>query len=212
LLFWFAPSRLALHSHMMMRGSWHVYRPGERWRKPERFARIVLDVGDYLAVCFSAPVCELLSASQVAAHPALAHLGPDALDDVPDLAEARRRLDQRADTAIGEALLDQRVLAGIGNVYKSEVLFRHRVNPWTRVGDVPRVTRDALLATAAELLRLNADPAASFRRVTTGDPRRPLAVYGRTGRACPACGAAVRAAPQGVQGRRTYWCPRCQAP
>ena len=212
LLCWLEPSRLALHSHMMMHGSWHVYRAGERWRKPARLARIVLETDGWTAVCFSAPVCELLSEAQVRAHPSLAGLGPDALDDEPDLHEARRRLDQRVDSEIGVALLDQRVLAGIGNVYKSEILFVHRVNPWTPVGELAGVTRDALLATAVRLLRRNAAAGAPAARTTTGQGGQRLHVYGRTGRGCPACGTPIRSRPQGAQARRTYWCPRCQPP
>jgi endonuclease VIII len=123
LLIWFAPADLALHTHMMMSGSWHTYRPGQRWRKPEHLARFVLETTDVVAVCFGAPVCELLARTQVRRHPVLSRLGPDALGAQagregrsgaePDLAEARRRLDARADTAIADALLDQRVLAGV---------------------------------------------------------------------------------------------------
>lgn len=211
LLCWFQPSDLALHTHMMMRGSWHVYRPAQRWRKSERAARIVLDVPGWTAVCFNAPVCELLSRAQVDAHPVLARLGPDALDEEPDLVQARRRLDLRPEVSIGEALLDQRVLAGIGNVFKSEVLFIHRVDPWARVGELPDEVRDALLATAVRLLQANAAAGAPPRRTTNGRAGNRLYVYGRTGRACPACGAVIRSALQGTQARRTFWCPGCQA-
>ncbi|MGH8906876.1 MAG: Fpg/Nei family DNA glycosylase [Egibacteraceae bacterium] len=219
LLLWFAPSRLALHSHMMMSGSWHVYRTGQRWDSPERLARIALTVGagessdqaGRTAVCFGAPVCELLSTAQVTAHPVLTRLGPDALDETPDLAEARRRLDRLGNTAIGEALLDQRVIAGIGNVYKSEILFIHGVNPWTAVGELPEAAREALLDTAVRLLRANALKGSGARRTTTSGQRgERLHVYGRTGRACPACGTAIRSRAQGAHARRTYWCPRCQ--
>ena len=137
LLMWFDPSDLALHTHMRMTGVWHTYRPGERWRKSPGAARFVLETVEVTAVCFAAPVVELLSRSQVERHPSLAALGPDALDDAVDLAEARRRLDLQADVRIGEALLDQRVLAGIGNVYRAELLFLHAVDPWARVADVP---------------------------------------------------------------------------
>lgn len=132
LLCWFDPSHTALHTHMRMTGSWHLYRPGERWRKPAHLARVLIEVHGRVAVCFTAPVIELLSAVGVERHPSLAALGPDALDDVTDLADARRRLDARAEWTIGAALLDQRVLAGVGNVYRNEVLFIHSVDPWAR--------------------------------------------------------------------------------
>lgn len=214
LLHWFAPSDLALHTHMRMSGSWHLYRAGERWRKPRQWAKVVLEVEDATAVCFSAPVCELLSRSQVERHPALTALGPDALDPEVDLEEARRRLDERSGMLIGEALLDQRVIAGIGNVYKSEILYLQRVDPWTPVAQVPASALDALLASAVRLLRRNVASGA-FRRVTTGNEGAPgnrLHVYGRARKPCGRCGTPIRVARQGEQARLTYWCPRCQGP
>jgi endonuclease-8 len=213
LLIWFTPGGLALHSHMRMTGSWHLYRHGQRWRKPRHLLRFRLETADWLALCFSAPVIELLSADQVARHPALAALGPDALDTAPDLDEARRRLDARADATIGEALLDQRVVAGIGNVYKNEVLFIHRVDPWTPVAEVDHATRDALLDTAVALLRRNVRPG-QVRRVTTGagGAGDDLFVYGRHRRPCPRCQRPIAVARQGDQGRLTYWCRSCQGP
>lgn len=213
LLLWFAPSDLALHTHMRMSGSWHLYRPGQRWRKPAHLARFRLEVPAWVAVCFSAPVIELLSSDQVARHRSLAALGPDALDDDIDLTEARRRLDGLGDTAIAEALLDQRVVAGIGNVYKNEALFIHHIDPWTRVGDVDPATRDALLSTAVWLLRRNVLPGQT-RRVTTGQPGigGGLHVYGRNRRPCPRCQRPIAVARQGEHGRLTYWCRACQGP
>jgi endonuclease-8 len=213
LLLWFAPSDLALHSHMRMSGSWHLYRPGERWRKPRHQARFELEVPGWVAVCFAAPVIELLSAQQVARHRVLAGLGPDALDDAPDLGEARRRLDQRLDWTIGEALLDQGVLAGVGNVFRNEVLFIHRVDPWRRVGDIDGDTRDAILATTVGLMSANVD-ADRVRRVTTGTPApgNELYVHGRHRRPCRRCQRPIAVARQGDLGRLTYWCRSCQGP
>jgi len=213
LLHWFTPSDLALHTHMRMTGSWHVYAPGERWRKPERWAKVVLETDRAVAVCFSAPVVELLSRGQVERHPGLLALGPDAVYADVDLVEARRRLDARGTSAVGEALLDQGVLAGVGNVYKNEVLFLHRVDPWTRVDDVAPDVRDALLATSAELLRRNTE-SSSPRRDTTAAPGGPghLHIYGKGRRPCPRCATPIRVARQGEQARLTYWCSRCQGP
>jgi endonuclease VIII len=217
LLIWFAPSGLALHSHMRMTGSWHLYRAGERWRKPERQARFVLSTPEWTAVCFNAPVCELLTGEQVARHPSLAALGPDALDAATDLDEAGRRLAARADWTIAEALLDQRVLAGVGNVYKCEVLFLHGVDPWEPVAAVPDAERRGLLETAERLLKANVATGA-VRRTTTRDPRLApmggdrLYVYGRARRPCRRCATPIRVARQGEQARLTYWCPRCQGP
>lgn len=213
LLIWFSPSDLALHSHMRMTGSWHLYRHGQRWRKPRHLLRFRLETARWLALCFSAPVIELLSADQVARHPSLAALGPDALADAPDLDEVRRRLDALGDTAIGEALLDQRVMAGVGNVYKNEVLFIHGVDPWTPVSLVDPRTRDAMLDTAVTLLRRNVRPGQG-RRVTTAapGPGDALYVYGRNRRPCPRCQRPIAIARQGDQGRLTYWCRWCQGP
>lgn len=214
LLIWFAPSDLALHTHMRMNGSWHLYRTGERWRKEEHLARAVIEVEGWQAVCFSAPVCELLSRTEVDRHPSIAALGPDALHAGTDLTEARRRLDARADWTIAEALLDQRVLAGVGNVYKCEVLFIHRVDPWTLVADVPARTREELLATSERLLKLNVAPGSAPSRTTTRpqDGVGRLYVYGRARRPCPRCATPISRARQGEQARPTYWCSRCQGP
>ncbi len=215
LLWWFRPSELALHTHLRMSGAWHLYRPGERWRRSPGAARFRVNVsaagdgGVWIAVCFSAPVCELLSRAQVATHPGLASLGPDTLGESWDATLARRRLDAAPDQMIGEALVDQRILAGVGNVYKSEILFVCGVDPWTPVADLDGAIRDRLLATAARLLRTNV-AAGTPVRTTTGDPRDRLHVYGKAGRPCPRCAAPIRARRQGVRARITYWCPRCQ--
>lgn len=214
LLIWFAPSDLALHTHMRMNGSWHLYRSGERWRKAEHLARAVIDVEGWQAVCFAAPVCQLLSRREVEEHPSIAALGPDALDERTDLDEARRRLDTRGDWTIAEALLDQRVLAGVGNVFKCEVLFIHGVDPWTLVRDVPSDVRDALLSTSERLLKANVAPGSPARRTTTSPEERVghLYVYGRARRPCPRCATPISRARQGEQARPTYWCRRCQGP
>ncbi|WP_108664141.1 Fpg/Nei family DNA glycosylase [Euzebya rosea] len=227
LLHWFAPSGLALHTHMRMTGSWHTYPPGGKWRKPAHFAKLVLRTADVEAVAFSVPVVELLSAAQVASHRAIANLGPDPLH-VPegeqlDLPESRKRLDTLADTPIGVALLDQRVLAGVGNVYRNEVLFICRVDPWTPVAEVPPEVRDRLLAVSAALLQANIAHGGSGR-ITTRPPAQvarltgrqrgseSVWVYGKAGRPCPRCSTPIRSASLGDHARVTYWCPSCQGP
>lgn len=225
LLHWFEPSGLALHTHMRMTGSWHLYAPDAAWRKPRRLARLVLRTAEVDAVAFSVPVIELLSAHQVESHRSLVVLGPDPLagdaKGTVDLAEATRRLDGLAARPIGEALLDQRVLVGIGNVYKNEVLFIHAVDPWTPVADLPEATRLALLRTASELLRANVAHHGP-QRITTRPPaevgragRRgsdAVWVYGKAGRPCPRCGRPIQSASLGDQARVTYWCRGCQGP
>jgi len=209
---------LEVRTHLRMTGTWHRYRPGERWRRPASRAVLVIEVPGAVAVCFDAPVVEIFDARAEAVHPALANLGPDLLDDDFDASEALRRLraPERRAMPVGDALLDQRALAGIGNVYRSEVLFIEGVDPFAAVASVDDATLGRLVATAAGLLRLNADRRRGPERTTTGgDPRAGgsvLWVYERAGRPCRRCGTAIRAATTGRDLPRTvWWCPSCQA-
>jgi endonuclease-8 len=195
-----------LHTHMQMRGSWHVYRRGERWRRPRASMRVRIETDDAEAVCFAAPVVEVLAAAELERHPRLAALGPDLTAPEPDLAASAARLASMRDAAIGVALLDQRVAAGIGNVYKSEVLFACGVDPFAPVASLGDDVRRRVLETAARLLRHNAERAGPRRTTRAGR----LAVYGRAGLPCARCGSIVRAARQGEHARVTYWCPSCQ--
>jgi endonuclease-8 len=208
---------LELRTHLRMNGSWHRYRPGERWRRPPGRARLVLEVPGSVAVCFDAPVVELFEQRAAHLHPSLSQLGPDLLDHGADLAEARHRLraPERATLEIAVALLDQRALAGIGNVYKNEVLWIERVSPFSPVGDLDDATLDRLIATARRLLRVNAaDGRRGPERVTTdGDRGAPgvLYVYGRGGRPCRRCRTPISVTRQGTDLPRTsYWCATCQ--
>ncbi|MBW3615955.1 MAG: hypothetical protein KY439_11725 [Actinobacteria bacterium] len=187
-----------LHTHMRMRGSWHVYSVGERWRRPEAQARVVLEAGERLAVCFDAPVVELLAPGGEHRHPALTGLGPDVLRPPIDLGEVRRRAGTRpADLAVGELLLDQQVVAGIGNIWRCETLFACRVDPWLPWGQLAPGDLDRVVTTAAQLMGRS--------------PRPPAQVYRRARRPCPRCSTAIAAAPMGEGGRTLYWCPRCQS-
>jgi len=201
---------LVLHTHMRMTGAWHLYRPGERWQKPASYAKVVLHTAGWVAPCFSAPVVELLTDREVARHPTLLALGPDAITPEFDPAEAVARVAAQPDTEIAVALLDQRLLAGIGNVYKSEVLFIHRVNPFARVGALEPDLLARLVREAHRLLRLNR--AAGVRRTHNSlreDAR--LWVYGRAGEPCRACGGPIHVRRQGLEARATYFCPACQS-
>jgi len=218
---------LELRTHLRLHGAWHRYRPGEPWRRPAGRAVLVLEVGDAVAVCFDAPVVELLETRAEALHPPLADLGPDATADGFDRAEALRRLrdPSRAPVTAAEALLDQRALAGVGNVYKSEVLFIERLDPFAPVGSLDDMELGRLVDRARMLLLANRG---SVARLTTGpegggapnplDPAAPRArggrlwVYGRASRPCRRCGERIRARRHGDLPRITYWCPRCQAP
>ena len=198
---------LELRTHLRMNGSWHRYRPGERWRRPASRARLVLEVPGAVAVCFDAPVVELFDTRAEAIHPTLSRLGPDLLapDYGPaDAAEARRRLRDpaRAGLTISAALLDQRALAGIGNIWRNETLFHDRVDPWAGVTDLDDETLDRLIATARRLLR---------QRVGEAPGRTPMWVYRRVGRPCRRCGTIIRSAALDTAiPRTTYWCPTCQ--
>ena len=211
---------LELRTHLGLHGSWHRYRPGETWRRPVSRASLVLAVPGAVAVCFDAPVVELFETRAEPVHPVLASLGPDLLADELDLAGILARLQDASnrEREIGDILLDQRVLAGLGNVYKSEVLFLEKVNPFTRVGRLSTARLEAIVKRGRELLVYNARAGAAAGRATTVDPKTGarlaptlLWVYRRTGRPCHVCGTAIASAPQGSElPRTTYWCPTDQ--
>jgi endonuclease VIII len=207
---------LELRTHLRMKGAWHRYRPGERWRLPPSRARLVLEVPGAVAVCFDAPVVELLEQRAETLHEPLGGLGPDLLAPAFDAAEGVRRLRDpaRRATTIGEGLLDQRALAGIGNVYRSEILWIERVSPFALVGDVDDATLERLVATARRLLFANVSGGRGFERVTTTGDRGapgPLYLYGRTGRPCRRCRTPIASTELGRELPRTvYWCPTCQ--
>ena len=201
---------LVLHTHLRMTGSWHIYRPGERWRKPERLAVAVIHTDAFVAPCFSAPVVELLTASETARHPQLSALGPDAMTEEFDAAAALARLRQRPDLPIGVALMNQRLIAGVGNVYKSEVLFIQRVSPFVLVRDLPDEALEGLIAESHRLMRLN-EKSSGRRTMFTLDKGKRLWVYGRSGEPCRVCGTQIRMQRQGQDARSTYYCPHCQS-
>ena len=207
---------LEIRTHLRMNGSWHRYRPGERWRRPPARARLVLEVEGSVAVCFDAPVVELFEQRTEHLHPSLSRLGPDLAKPDFDAAEVLRRMrhPSRPDREIGVALLEQGVMAGVGNVYKNEILWIERCSPFTPVADLDDATIDRLIATARRLMLANIDARRGPERVTTrGDHGAPgaLYVYGRAGRPCRRCGASIAVTRQGTDlPRSTYWCPACQ--
>jgi len=204
-------SGLTLRSHLRMRGSWHRYRPGERWRLPAHRATVVLETPEAVAVAFDTPVVELLTDAGLRRSRPLRDLGPDLLGSSFDADEALRRLRDRDGDQLGTALLDQRAIAGIGNVVKSEVAFMERMDPWASVGSFDDDQLRAAIATARRVLRANTGGGA---RSTTRSraPGAQLWVYSRAGRPCRSCGTIIQSARQGELARTTYWCPRCQAP
>jgi endonuclease-8 len=197
-------SGLTLQTHLRMTGSWHIYRTGERWQKPEHLARAVVGVDDWVAVCFSAPIVRTFAAD--GREGPVDHLGPDLCRADADLDDAVTRMADHADldTQIADVLLDQRVASGIGNVYKSEVLFACGVDPFTPLRWVDRATRRRLVETAARQLQANLGPGP--RTTVPGG----LAVYGRQRQPCRRCGRPVQATHQGPHARVTFWCPVCQ--
>lgn len=200
---------LTLHSHLGMEGAWQVRAADGRRGSggPSHEIRALLGTADALAVGYRLPVLELLRTDEE--DRAVGHLGPDLLGADWDAGEALRRLLADPARPVGEALLDQRILAGVGNVYRSELCFLARVPPWTPVGEVPEPAR--LVALARRLLVANRH---RVRRSTTGELHRDrmLYVYGRARRPCRRCGTAVRSGELGPPGeqRIAYWCPRCQ--
>ncbi len=206
---------LTLRTHMRMQGSWHIYKPGERWRGPARDAHIVITTAAWVAIAFRVSDAEFVPTSAIAHHTRLRALGPDVLGEEFDADEARRRIRETPSRHIAEALLRQQSLAGLGNVFKSELLFLCGVDPATAVHDVDDGQLECLLKRARALMRLNDGTAsiagASRARVTTGrlNPSEALWVYGRAGAPCFKCGTAIRSAME-MDGRRTYWCPQCQ--
>lgn len=203
----------SLRTHLGMHGRWtrrHV-----RERGPARPTAVLVS-GDVLYACERAYTAEVVRTGALRAHPRLARLGPDLLvEPAPiEAAVARARLAAYHDREIGDLLLEQRVAAGIGNVYKSEVLFERRVHPRTRTGQLGDVELAALFETAARLMRLNL---VTRRRTTVPLTRRPrpssprLWVYGREGAPCLDCQTPIRRFLQGDMGRTTYFCPRCQS-
>jgi endonuclease VIII len=203
---------LVLHSHLGMNGSWHVYRRGEAWRKSPGAAWAVLHGGEWEAVQFGGPTLRVLTAAAAMRDRQLAGLGPDVLATDFDLDEAVRSLrggyvrahgrmatmSSNAST-VGEALLDQSRIAGIGNIFKSEACFAARLDPRRRVGDLTDTELRKVLRTARHQMK-----------AAVADGRHPRAVYRRTGRPCPACGTPIASRGQGDANRTSYWCPRCQ--
>jgi endonuclease VIII len=202
---------LTLRTHLRMTGSWHRYRPGERWHRPATAASVVLENASAVVVAFSTPVVELLTDADLRRSRALGSLGPDLLAVEFDADEALARLRGLGREELGNALLDQRAVAGMGNVYKSEVTFLEGLDPRSPLDAFTDDELRAALATARRLLRANTRGGA---RVTTGSQVRGQALwaYGRAGRPCRRCGTPIRHARQGPLARLTYWCPRCQPP
>jgi endonuclease VIII len=193
---------LTFHSHLRMTGGWGVYRRGERWRRARRRAWLVIRTAEHEVVQFDGPVLELMTDSRTRFDRRLASLGPDLIDESFDetVFIARLRGDDPT-RAIGDALLDQRNLAGVGNMWKSEGCFLAGVDPWRKLAAVSDREASAIVRGIR----------APMRRSAGGERRDPAWVFDRAGRPCRRCGTPIRARGQGDDNRTTYWCPSCQS-
>jgi endonuclease VIII len=207
-----------LRTHMRMNGSWHIYRPGERWQRARRDMRVLVATKEFEAVGFNIPDAEFVRTRDLDRHDDLRRLGPDLLGDTFDRTEAVRRIRERADAPIGDVLLNQRVMAGVGNVYKSEVLFACGVNPFVRVDALSDAQVECVVDTSRRFLQINVTERlapmttySGYRRTTRrDDPAERLWVYGRARKSCRKCGSTIQVKASGNDARLTYWCPVCQ--
>jgi endonuclease VIII len=210
---------LILTTHMLMSGSWHIYRVGERWKRARSHMRVVLGTHQFLAVAFNVPVAKFHTARTLERFAGVAGLGPDVLGGSFAADEATARLLEHDDEEVGNVLLNQRVMAGVGNVFKSEICFACGVNPFRKVAGLRAPEIECLLDTARRFLAANVVEGAgdtivtyTGARRTTGsiDPALRLWVYRRSGSACRRCGSTILMRKQGPGARSTYWCPDCQ--
>jgi endonuclease VIII len=224
----FFSGNLILVTHMLMSGSWHLYRVGERWRMGRSRMRVVIRTEEWEAVAFNVPVAEFHTARSLARSGQVPKLGPDILSDEFTVEGGVERLAaygrENPEAEIAVVLLNQRVLAGLGNVYKSEVAFAAGVNPFRAMRSITPREMEAMVEISQRYMKANVvDGASSLtggdgivtylgnRRTTHSSNREErLWVYGRQGQECRRCGAAVMMRRQGVQARSTYWCPDCQ--
>jgi endonuclease-8 len=212
---------LILLTHMLMSGSWHIYRPGEPWQRPRVQMRIVLHTSQFVAVAFQVPIAEFHTSATLSRHRSVSRLGPDVLGEEFDEDAAIAQLRTHPDLEVGVALLRQSVLAGMGNVFKSEVCFAGHVYPFRTVRSLSAAELKSLVSHARKFMKANvADGAgegivtyAGLRRTTgRADPGERLWVYRRNGEPCRVCGTPIRSRKQGVEARTTFWCPSCQIP
>ena len=200
---------LTLRTHLRMNGSWHVYPPGARWHRPARDRRIVIETRRAIAVAFNIQDAEFLTGAELARHHRLQSLGPDPLATDFDPDEARRRMRAQGSAPIADALLSQHVVAGVGNVFKSEVLFLARVYPFASTAAIADAQLEGLVAIARKVMTASVRIG---RRTTRSslNPNERLWVYGRGRKPCFRCGTSIVAKKTGDDARITYWCPCCQ--
>lgn len=190
---------LSLHSHLGMNGGWHLYREGTRWRRPRSSAWALLSGGGWDAVQFGGPTLQVMPTRRLLRDPQITRLGPDILAAELDVEAVVAAMRADPSRSLGDALLDQHLVAGIGNIFKSEACFAARVDPWRAVGDLSDEELRDVLAAARGLM---------LEAVKNG--RYPHKVYRRRHGACPRCRGQISSRGQGDANRTTYWCPKCQ--
>ncbi len=210
---------LILLTHMLMSGSWHIYRPGEKWQRPAIDMRIVVKTEKIWAVGFNVPVAEFHTADTLRRREGFRRLGQDVLAEDFDPAESVRRLREHGHLEVGVALLTQSIMAGLGNVFKSEVCFACGVNPFRRVDSLRMEEVASLVHTSRKFLLANVTETSDDHIVTYTGLRRTtgrsngeerLWVYRRRNEPCRRCGTPIESRKQGVDARTTFWCPQCQ--
>jgi len=209
-----------LATHMLMSGSWHIYRHGERWQRPREAMRILLENSDYVAVGFSVPVAKMMRAQELARALRIPPAAIDVLSADFDANEVARRMREHDGEEIGDVLLHQEVIAGVGNVFKSEICFVTATNPFCKAADLDSERAALLVATSRRLVKANVLEDSGDLIVTYGgrqrrtthesDPSASLWVYGRNGEPCRKCGERIRRRIQGPDARVTFWCQQCQ--
>jgi endonuclease VIII len=214
---------LILVTHMLMSGSWHIYKTGEKWWQPKNRMRVAITCGDYQAVAFNVPIAEFHTARSLERSSQIPRLGPDVLADEFSIEAGVQALRQRAAShpsdEIAVVLLNQRVLAGLGNMYKSEVAFAAGVNPFRPMSTITEREMMAMIEASHRYMKANVLDGSGDSIVTYAGGRRTthsmdssdrLWVYRREGEECRRCGASILMRKQGEQARSTYWCPSCQ--
>lgn len=210
---------LILLTHMLMSGSWHIYRPGEPWQRGRTHMRIVIGTARILAVAFNVPIAEFHTSQTLARRRGFDRLGPVVLTADFDAERAVTNLQSRPDLGIGAALLDQSLLAGVGNVFKSEICFVAGVHPFRSVGSLTGGKLAEIVAAARRLMLQNVTGDSGSHIVTVpgmrhttrrDDPDQNLWVYQRANQPCRRCGASIASQKDRYDARVTFWCPQCQ--
>jgi endonuclease-8 len=199
---------LVLHTHMRMSGSWHLYRQGAKWRRPYEQMRASIENDDWVAVCFNATLVETYRRPDHRRHPGMGRIGPDVCSPDADLGLVVNLLLSYpdAEARVGEVMLDQRVMFGLGNVYRCEVLWNIGLSPFAPVGELSEADAIRIVNTAASLVRAHVEhPRRTVRNVETS-----RGVYGRNGQRCVRCSGTVDMRKMGPHRRLLYWCPGCQ--